>query len=204
MSTAVPGLPQPAARPGTRPRPRVRVVPPPTRGAPRAPFIALVIILLVGGLGGLLVLNMLLAQGSFTVQDLTRQVTELQDREQALQQRVAALDAPRRLARQATSIGMVPVVNPAFVRIEDGHVLGDPVVAPGTAPTVTSVTDPKELRVAPNDGATSVNDAADGSPRGGDAATANGPAGPEPDKSVSAGTKTDNADKGGAGGDKAQ
>ena len=52
--------------------------------------------------------------------------------------------APQRLARQANKLGMVPSVNPAFLRMPDGRVLGDPVVAPGTAPPPTSVTDPKD------------------------------------------------------------
>ncbi|HVQ88568.1 MAG TPA: cell division protein FtsL, partial [Actinomycetes bacterium] len=62
--------------------------------------------LLVAGLGALLLLNTLLAQGAFAVHDLDRQVTALSDREQALQQKVAELAAPQRLARQASRIGM--------------------------------------------------------------------------------------------------
>ena len=100
----------------------------------------------MAGLGLLLLLNTLLAQGSFAVDDLDRQITVLSDREQAMQQKVATLAAPQRLARQASELGMVSSVNPAFLRMPDGRILGDPVVAPGTAPPTTSVTDPKEAR----------------------------------------------------------
>jgi hypothetical protein len=88
----------------------------------------------------------LLAQGSFVVDDLDRQITVLSDREEAMQQKVATLAAPERLAHQASALGMVASVNPAFLRMPDGRILGDPVVAPGTAPPPTSVTDPKEAR----------------------------------------------------------
>jgi hypothetical protein len=91
-----------------------------------------VLILLSLGLGALLLLNTLLAQGSFTLHTLNAQLTELTDREQALQQRASELAAPQRLARHANALGMVPSQNPAFLREEDGKVLGEPV--PAVAP----------------------------------------------------------------------
>jgi len=138
----------PLARPARAPRPEqpVRDVPSTRPGAPRAPFVAVVLFLLVAGLGLLLLLNTLLAQGSFVVDALDRQITVLSDREQAMQQKVATLAAPGRLAHQANNLGMVSSVNPVFLRMPDGRILGDPVVAPGTAPPPTSVTDPKEAR----------------------------------------------------------
>jgi len=125
----------PAKRLVDSPRPTLRVLPAAQKHPPRAPFVAVILVLLIAGLGSLLLLNTLLAQGSFTVRDLSVQVSSLQDREQALQQRVATLDAPRRLARQAAALGMVPVVNPAFLRVRDGRVLGLPIVATGPANT---------------------------------------------------------------------
>jgi hypothetical protein len=95
-------------------------------------------VLLVLGLGALLMLNTLLAQGSFTLHSLDARVAELADREQALQQKVAELAAPQRLARRASAIGMVPSVNPAFLRASDGKVLGVPVPASAPAPVVVS------------------------------------------------------------------
>jgi hypothetical protein len=98
----------------------------------------LVLVLLSLGLGTLLLLNTLLAQGSFTLHELEAKVADLADQEQALQQKAAALAAPQRLARSATELGMVPSVNPAFLRAEDGKVLGAPVPAAGPPPVVGS------------------------------------------------------------------
>ncbi|HVQ17449.1 MAG TPA: cell division protein FtsL [Actinomycetes bacterium] len=105
--------------------------------------------LLIAGLGSLLLLNTLLAQGSFTVHDLDQQVALLTDREQALQQQVARLAAPDRLAHKAAGMGMVPAINPAFVRAGSGRILGVPTVgvarvtpAPVTPAPVTPTTDP--------------------------------------------------------------
>lgn len=130
MSTATAPRRQPA------PRPAVRAVPVPAAAPARAPFVGVVLVLLVLGLGSLLLLNTLLAQGSFTLHTLDAQLTELTDREQALQQKVAELAAPQRLARRASAIGMVPAQNPAFLRASDGKVLGVPV--PAAAPVLVT------------------------------------------------------------------
>jgi hypothetical protein len=129
---------RPARRPSGRPagRPRISVVRTQRRRAPRAPFVALVLVLLPAGLGVLLILNTLLAQGSFTVRDLSIKAAALQDQQQALQQKVSELASPARLQQQAAALGMVPTVNPAFIRLSDGKILGDPV--PAAAPVVSS------------------------------------------------------------------
>lgn len=105
----------------------------------RAPFVALVLVVLSLGLGALLLLNTLLAQGSFTLHALEGKVADLADREQELQQRAAELASPQRLARSAAALGMVPSENPAFLRAEDGKVLGEPVPAADPPPVVGSV-----------------------------------------------------------------
>jgi hypothetical protein len=127
----------PVRRPS--PRPPVRVVEAPSVAPARAPFLALVLVVLSLGLGALLLLNTLLAQGSFTLHALEGQVADLADREQELQQRAAELASPQRLARTAAAIGMVPSENPAFLRAEDGKVLGEPVPAADPPPVVGSV-----------------------------------------------------------------
>jgi hypothetical protein len=143
MSTAtLPQAPAPRRRPASRPP--VRAVPSQTSPPARAPFVGAVLVLLVLGLGALLLLNTLLAQGSFTLHTLDARVAELADREQALQQKVAELAAPQRLARRASAIGMVPSVNPAFLRASDGKVLGVPVPASAPAPVVVSEPAPAE------------------------------------------------------------
>jgi len=88
--------------------------------------------LLTAGLAGLLFLHTALAEDSFRLHDLKNRSAGLIDREQALQQEVARAASPRRLAARAEALGMVRSVNPAFIRLADGKVLGRP--RPGVAP----------------------------------------------------------------------
>ena len=120
----------PASRPHparpTTVRPRLTVVPPLRAPAPRAPFVLLVGALLTAGLGGLLILHTTIAEDSFRLHDLTARSVVLTDREQALEQEIAALAAPQRLAARAKTLGMVRSENPAFIRTSDGRILGKP------------------------------------------------------------------------------
>ena len=127
-----------AARSDPSRRARVRPLPAPAPPPARAPFVVLVLVILSLGLGLLLLLNTLLAQGSFTLHSLDAKVANLADREQALQQRTSELAAPQRLARSAARIGMVPSANPAFLRVEDGKILGEPMPATGPMPVIGS------------------------------------------------------------------
>lgn len=111
-------------------RARLSVVPGGGRHAPRVPFAALVLGVLGLGLVGLLVLNTSLQQGAFHARDLEARAESLSERRDALEVRVAALRSPQRLARQAAAMGMVPNDNPAFLRLRDAKVLGNP--APAT------------------------------------------------------------------------
>jgi hypothetical protein len=94
--------------------------------APRVPFVLLVLVVLGVGLVGLLLLNTSLQQGSFAIHDLQRQTSLLADRQSELERQVAVLAAPESLASRAVKLGMVPNPNPAFLRLSDGRVLGDP------------------------------------------------------------------------------
>jgi hypothetical protein len=127
------------ARPSTV-RPRLTVVPPLRAPAPKAPFVLLVGALLTAGLGGLLFLHTTIAEDSFRLHDLTARSAVLTDREQALEQEIAALAAPQRLAARAKTLGMVRSENPAFIRTSDGRILGKPKagVAPPPEPKPTA------------------------------------------------------------------
>jgi len=94
--------------------------------APRAPFAALVLAVLAIGLVGLLVLNTSLQQGAFHARDLEDRAQALGQQREALQVHVAALREPQRVAQRAADLGMVPNPSPAFLRLSDGKVLGDP------------------------------------------------------------------------------
>ncbi|MEU5362832.1 septum formation initiator family protein [Streptomyces sp. NPDC005925] len=113
--------------------------------AARTPFVLLVVVLLGGGLIALLVLNSALSAGSFRLDDLERQTTDLTDEEQALQRDVDAYSAPDALQRRARDLGMVPGSDPAFLG-PDGRVKGVP------GPAAVPQTDGSERLVLPPDG----------------------------------------------------
>lgn len=111
-------------------RARLRVVPrAPQRRAARVPFIAMVSLLLVGGVAGLLFFNTSMQQVSFTATALEQQAQLLDARQQSLQLQIDLLRNPQRVAVQAKQMGMVPPSSPAFLRLKDGRVLGNPMPA---------------------------------------------------------------------------
>jgi hypothetical protein len=99
------------------------------RRAGRVPFVALVSVLLVAGIAGLLWLNTSMQQVSFTATALEDKAQALQAERQGLEMEVEALRDPQRVAAAAKHMGMVPPASPAFIRLGDGKVLGDPAPA---------------------------------------------------------------------------
>ncbi|MDP9183691.1 MAG: hypothetical protein M3P04_13060 [Actinomycetota bacterium] len=116
--------PTPRALPSTKGL--LRLVPQRRSQAAKTPFVVVLVLLLVGGLLGLLLLNTMVAQDSFTLHDLAKQSRDLQLREQQLAGQLEAQQAPNQLAARATEMGMVPGGAPAFLRLPDGRVLGRP------------------------------------------------------------------------------
>jgi hypothetical protein len=113
-------------------RARLTVVPQRSLGrtqAARTPFAVLVLGMLAAGVVGLLMFNTHMQQASFTATALQAQVTELTAKEQSLNMELDALRDPQRLATAAKDLGMVPPSQPAFVRLADGRVLGNPTPA---------------------------------------------------------------------------
>jgi hypothetical protein len=117
-----------------RRRPALTLVQVGVTAAPRAPFIAVVVSLLVAGLLGLLVLNTVLAKDAFRLHTLQIEARQLADTEQVLIREVEALRAPSALAAKATEMGMVQAGPPTFLQLSDGAVLGsaEPALAPET------------------------------------------------------------------------
>jgi hypothetical protein len=120
--------------------PRLRV---PT---PRFPFVTLVTMIMVGGVVGLLLFNTSMQQASFTATALEGEAQALSEREQTLQMELEELRDPQRLAEAARAQGMVPVSRPAFLRMKDGKLLGDP--APAVAADQLSIDAPPVQRPA--------------------------------------------------------
>ena len=113
-------------------RARLTVVPPRTLGrtqAARTPFAVLVIAILAAGVVGLLMFNTSMQQTSFTATALQDRVNVLTAKEQSLALELDALRDPQQLAVAAKDLGMVAPSQPAFVRLADGRVLGNPTPA---------------------------------------------------------------------------
>ncbi len=133
-------------------RARLTVVPRKRSRAPRVPFMILVSLVLLGGVVGLLLFNTSMQQASFRATALETTAAELHAREQSLRMEVDRLRDPQRVGTRAQELGMVPLLNPAFIRLSDGEVLGNPV--PATAADAQRLTPlparkPPELQVQP-------------------------------------------------------
>ena len=105
-------------------RARLTVVPRRTR-APRVPFVVMVSLVLLGGVVGLLMFNTHMQQMSFTATGLQARADQLHATQQSLQMELDELRDPQRVATRAQELGMVPMVNPAFLTLSDGTRLGD-------------------------------------------------------------------------------
>lgn len=133
-------------------RARLTVVPRVRSRAPKVPFVSLVTLLLVGGVAGLLAFNTSMQQASFTATAMEQRAELLDAREQSLRMELEMLRDPQRVAVTARRMGMVPPSAPAFLRLEDGAVLGSP--TPAAAEDAVRVIPlptrkPSDLRPAP-------------------------------------------------------
>ncbi len=110
-------------------RARLTVVPRAQTAAPRAPFVAVVVALLLAGVVGLLMFNTSMQQSSFAAADLEQKDARLRAQRQELQMDLDRLRDPQRVAEKAQSLGMVPMLTPAFLELSDGSVVGKPAPA---------------------------------------------------------------------------
>ncbi len=110
-------------------RARLTVVPSRRFGAPRAPFAVLVLAILAAGVVGLLMFNTHMQQASFHAAELQRQADALNAKRQALEMELERLRDPQAVAAAGKRLGMVPPLNPAFIRLGDGSVAGTPTPA---------------------------------------------------------------------------
>lgn len=114
-------------------RARLTVVPPRRAvgrtQAARTPFAVLVLLMLVAGVVGLLMFNTSMQQSSFSATTLQTEVNALTAQQQSLAQELDQLRDPQQLAAAAKHLGMVAPSEPAFIRLSDGRVLGNPTPA---------------------------------------------------------------------------
>ncbi|WDZ84345.1 hypothetical protein [Micromonospora cathayae] len=131
---------RPAQRPATDARPagpRLRVAPPPPVSVPRAPFVGLILVLVVGGVLGILLVNTKINENSFRLEKLQQQQAKLDVDQQQLEKRIAEHEAPGNLTANARKLGLVESDQPAFIQLPDGKVIGVPRPADGQ-PAITS------------------------------------------------------------------
>jgi hypothetical protein len=95
----------------------VRTRPRLAQGERRAPFVLLVVAMLVGTTLGLLFLTTAIAVDSLKASELRAQNAELAEDVQALQQQVVDHDTPAALAAAATAAGLVPAGSAAYLVI---------------------------------------------------------------------------------------
>jgi hypothetical protein len=110
-------------------RARLTVVPRRRTRAAKVPFIALVSLILLGGVVGLLLFNTSMQQASFAAANLEDRATTLAARQQALTMELDRLRDPQRIATAAQRLGMVQACNPVFLELDSGHVAGEPCVS---------------------------------------------------------------------------
>ncbi|MGO1316205.1 MAG: hypothetical protein ACTMIR_04090 [Cellulomonadaceae bacterium] len=127
MSAQTAAAPQaiPAAAPA-RPRPRIHVVPPPRTARSRVPYVLFCMALVGAALISVLLLNTTMANGAYESRDLQAQIAQLAQSEQALLAQLEEASAPTALAERAQRLGMVQDSTPAFLRLSDGAIIGDP------------------------------------------------------------------------------
>ena len=111
-------------------RARLTVVPRRRTAAGRVPFLALVSMVLLGGVVGLLLFNTSMQQASFATTALEQQSTRLAAREQSLSMDLERLRNPQRIAGAALKLGMVQACSPAFLQLGTGKVVGAPCSEP--------------------------------------------------------------------------
>jgi hypothetical protein len=84
-----------------------------------------------GGLVCLLVINTTLGAASFTISNLQQSNARLQQREQALEQRVAQEESPASIGRQAYRLGLRQQQVLDFLNVRTGRTYTQPATLPG-------------------------------------------------------------------------
>ncbi|MEV0003829.1 hypothetical protein AB0H28_16275 [Micromonospora sp. NPDC050980] len=118
-------------RAATPAAPRLRVAPPPPIRVPRAPFVGLILVLVVGGVLGILAVNTKINENAFRLERLQQQQAKLDVDEQELKKEIADQEAPGNLTANARKLGLVESGDPAYIRLPDGRTIGVPHPAEG-------------------------------------------------------------------------
>jgi cell division protein FtsB len=134
---------RPSARPAARP-PALRAVPAAIQRPGHLVFASVCMALLSAGLVALLMLNTAMTKGSFDLQQLVQTSAALADRQEALAQSLDSYRSPSALANRARRLGLVSAESMAFIRLEDGKVLGT--ATPAAPPPIVVKAAPKPTK----------------------------------------------------------
>jgi cell division protein FtsL len=99
-------------------------VPARVSGLGRVPFLLILAGVLAGGLVVLLMLQTAVQEQSFEVRQLQTKATELAYQQAQLEAEVQQKSTPAEIARQATTLGMVPNPYSVFIDVRTGTVIG--------------------------------------------------------------------------------
>ncbi|WP_203903347.1 hypothetical protein [Virgisporangium aliadipatigenens] len=130
---ALDAVPARAAEPAPTRGGILGVVPPAPVSAPRAPFISLVLAVVVAGVFGILVINTKINENAFRLHDARANQADLDRNEERLRGEIAMLESPNSLAAAARRMGMVPAPTPAYLKLPNGQQVGVPQPAGGAA-----------------------------------------------------------------------
>ena len=112
-------------------RARLVVVPRRRTRAPRIPFVALVSVILLGGVVGLLMFNTSMQNASFTEQRLSDQASALAAQQQVLEMDLQHLRDPQTVAEAAQKEGLVIPTSVAMINVVTGRITGQAAPATG-------------------------------------------------------------------------
>jgi hypothetical protein len=129
-------LPLASPRPARAPAPRRHLEVAPTRAQRRARPRVLPAIITIGGIGAILLaqllLSIVLADGAYTIAELQTQQRDLERQEQALTEDLEVLSSTQNLIANAENLGMIASGNPVFLDLSTGAVSGNPTPAGGS------------------------------------------------------------------------
>jgi hypothetical protein len=138
----------PAGPQGTAPTtaPRLHVAPPAPVSTPRAPFIAVVIAIVVAGVFGILLINTKTNENTFELSRLQDRQAALDNQQQRLENQIAGYESTGNLDAAARRLGLVKADTPAYIRLPDGKIIGVP--RPGVGRPAVTAQDPAAGKAA--------------------------------------------------------
>lgn len=129
-------LPLASPRPARAPQPRRHLEVAPTRAQRRARPRLLPAIVTMGGIGAILLtqllLSIVLADGAYRIAGLQGEQRDLGRQEQALTEQLEVLSSTQNLTANAENLGMIASGNPVFLDLGTGAVSGTPTAAGGS------------------------------------------------------------------------